>query len=432
MKISIFGTGYVGLVSGSCFAEMGHDVTCVDIDAQKINALNQAECPIYEPQLNDLIRKNIVSCRLQFTTDTQSAIASAEVIFIAVNTPNGPDGKVDLSHIINVIESIDGYDTRVQKILVVKSTVPIGTHALLKNRIKNQKRLKLCSNPEFLREGNAVYDFFNPSRIILGVEGSDEKNILTEIYSPLVKNIDQIIIMDPASSEATKYAANAMLATRISLMNEFSRLCEKTNADIKLVEKGIGTDPRIGHHFLKAGIGYGGSCLPKDIHALINLGHAYDEDLKIISAVEKTNELQKIKFLDKIKNHFSSLSKLRLTVWGTSFKPGTDDTREAPAIFLIAELLKLGAHITLCDPQSAHKVQKYFYSENVNVVADIYESISESSAIILTTEWDLFLNPDFSTIKNKMKTPVIFDGRNAYSSRALKNLGFSYYGVGTL
>lgn len=430
MKISIFGTGYVGLVTGACFAEMGHDVICADIDVEKIKLLSDGHCPIYEPGLQQLMQKHLLSQKLQFTTDTQKAVINSDLLFIAVGTPSKDDGSVDLSSVFNVIDAIISNAKNTEKTVIIKSTVPVGTYQQIKIRLVDKPHLKLCSNPEFLREGSAVTDGLTPARIILGVEDFSTEKRLIEIYRPFVKHISDIIVMDPASSEMTKYAANAMLAARISLMNEFTRLCEKTNANIKMVELGIGSDPRIGPQFLKAGLGYGGSCLPKDLRALLEIGRQHNLNLKLISAVEDTNHQQKILFLEKIKKHFSALAGLRITIWGTSFKPDTDDIREAPALFLIQELLKLGAHISIFDPQSAEKAKNLFASKNVEVAHDLYDSLTNASALVVATEWDFFLEPDFDKMKREMKTPVIFDGRNIYSSHNITELGFIYYGVG--
>lgn len=433
MKISIFGAGYVGLVTAACFAENGHEVICVDSDSAKIDSLNSGQCPIYEPELETLVEKNVRSQRLLFIKDTAQAVMSSDLIFVAVGTPVNEDGSADVLHVFNVIEKIISCSkktTTAEKIIVIKSTVPVGTYNQIQKILSTTSGFKLCSNPEFLREGSAVHDCLNPSRVILGLEDFSAQKKLIELYKPFVKHVDDIVIMDPASSEMTKYAANAMLATRISLMNEFSRLCEKTNADIKMVEQGIGSDPRIGPAFLKAGLGYGGSCFPKDLKALLHIGRQNGETLDIIAAVENVNLQQKFLFLQKLQKHFVSLKGLRIAIWGTSFKPGTDDIRESPAIFLIQELLKLGASVRIFDPQSAYKTKDYFSNENVQVSQDIYDCLIDASAVVLATEWDAFLSPDLNKMKKNMKTPVVFDGRNLYVAHNFKELGFTYYGVG--
>lgn len=436
MKLSVFGTGYVGLVTGVCFAEMGNDVLCVDVDPKKIENLKLGISPIHEPGLDDLIKTNIKGERLNFTTDAKKAVQEAKVIFIAVGTPSDVDGSADLKYVLKVAETIANEMTE-DKVIVTKSTVPVGTHLKIQDVFRNalKKRgsslqFSVVSNPEFLREGCAVEDCLKPARVVVGVETEEGKKIMQRLYEPFVKNGSPIIMMDLPSAEMTKYAANAMLATKISMMNEFSRVCEKMNADIEMVRKGIGSDPRIGPQFIYAGIGYGGSCFPKDVKALIHIGEACDENLQILRAVEETNVLQKTRFVEKLRKRLNGFSGKKIALWGVAFKPGTDDIREAPSLELIEAVLNENGQVCAYDPVAAENARVHFSSTALSFVENQYDALTNADALVIVTEWKSFREPDFAKIKAKLKAALVFDGRNIYSRHEMKEFGFEYHSVG--
>lgn len=431
MKIAVVGTGYVGLVVGTCLAESGNNVVCVDIDEAKIQMLREGKVPIYEPGLEELIARNVKEGRLRFTTSLEEGVQNSLLIFIAVGTPSNDDGAVDLSAVFTVAEGIgkamDGY-----KIIIVKSTVPVGTTRRVKeiiSRLTNQK-FDVVSNPEFLKEGNAVNDFMKPDRIVIGVEDVRVAEIMKELYAPFVRTENPIIVMDIESAEMTKYAANALLAAKISFMNEIANLCEQVGADVENVRKGVGADKRIGYQFLFPGVGYGGSCFPKDVKALIKMGEINGYELKIAKAVDEVNFAQRERFFQKIYKHFNGdLKGKKIAVWGLAFKPGTDDMREAPSITIINRLLEHGAEVRAHDPK-ANGVAKTIFADAISCFDDPYESFAGAEALVLITEWPEFRNPDFERIKELMKTPVVFDGRNIYNPIKLRKMGFTYYGIG--
>ena len=436
-KIAVFGTGYVGLVTGVCFADMGHNVICVDIDAAKVDQLRQGKSPIYEPGLEELLKQNIEANRLQFSTSSQEGIAQSDIIFVAVGTPPHEDGSADVDAVLKITGEIAHY-LESHKIIVIKSTVPVGTCARIKNQIAEilTKRhcnadFDVCSNPEFFREGSALEDSLKPSRVIIGTDSTKAAEVMRDLYEPFL-NGNPFLLMDFHSSEMTKYAANAMLAARISLMNEFSRICEHTGADIEAVRKGLGTDPRIGPQFLLSGLGYGGSCFPKDIRALIRTGENLSEDLQILKAVEKTNSHQQSHFFNKIHKHFQSdLNGKVIAVWGAAFKPGTDDIREAPALRLVEKILMAGGHVRLYDPIALDAAKKHFaHTKNLHFFEDQYDVLQDAEALVIATEWKIFREPVFEKMKDLLKKPVIFDGRNIFPPKKIKDKGFTYYSVG--
>ncbi|HOK40195.1 MAG TPA: UDP-glucose/GDP-mannose dehydrogenase family protein [bacterium] len=430
-KISVVGTGYVGLVAGTCFAESGRTVICVDKDKNKIMKLKKGIIPIYEPGLEELVKKNIEKKRLIFTTELKEGVQNSDIIFIAVGTPPGEDGSADLRYVLEVAEGIRKYING-YKIVVNKSTVPVGTGAKVKAILSEQTKYKfdVVSNPEFLKEGAAIDDFMKPDRVVIGCESEEARKAMEYLYSPFVRTGAPILFMDIKSAEMTKYAANAMLATRISFMNEISRLCEAVGADVTMVRKGIGTDARIGKSFLFAGIGYGGSCFPKDVKALIRTAKENKIRLKIIEVVEQTNEEQKEIIVKKIIKRFGKNLKGKLfAVWGLSFKPNTDDMREAPSIVIINNLLKLGAKIIAYDPAAMNEAKKIF-GKKIMYAKNNYNMLKNATALILVTEWQEFREPDFEIIKKKMKEPIIFDGRNILEPEIVKKFGFEYYCIG--
>lgn len=438
MKISVIGTGYVGLVSGTGFAEMGNDVSCVDVDQKKIDNLKKGILPIYEPGLEDLVDRNYKSGRLRFTTNTRESVCEAEVIFIAVGTPSDTDGRADLKYVLQVANEI-GESIADYKVIVTKSTVPVGTAKKVTEKIQqalDQRKVNVdfdvVSNPEFLKEGAAVEDFLRPDRIVVGCNSEKAKVTMERLYSPFVRNGHPIYFMDVASSEMTKYAANAMLATKISFINELSRLCEEVGADISNVRNGIGSDSRIGFSFIYAGLGYGGSCFPKDVKAIVKTGLENQQEMSILTAVEKVNQDQRKWFTKKIINYFNGdLKGKTLGFWGLSFKPGTDDMREAPSIYMIETLTQLGAKIKAYDPV-AIEVAKTEISTPIEYTEDPYSALEGVDALVLVTEWREFREPDFDKIKLLLKAPVIFDGRNQYDPKRMKELGFNYNCIGRL
>jgi UDPglucose 6-dehydrogenase len=437
MQISVFGTGYVGLVTGVCFAEMGNDVTCADIDANKIAKLKDGISPIYEPGLDNLITGNIQAQRINFTTDLKDAVEKSDILFIAVGTPSDVDGSADLKYVLSVAETI-AMHMNDYKLIVTKSTVPVGTYLKVKERMdqtfkkRGQKfAYDIASNPEFLREGAAIEDCLKPSRVVVGVESEKAAQILKRIYDPFLKNGNPILVMDPLSSEMTKYAANAMLATKISLMNEFSRLCDKVGADIENVRRGIGSDPRIGPHFIYAGVGYGGSCFPKDVRALIHTGRERDERLEILESVENVNLIQRKNFFEKLKKKMGSMSGKTVAVWGIAFKPGTDDIREAPAIDMMDWALKEGCKVQAYDPVAAENAKEHFKScKTLSFHEDQYQTLQGADALLIVTEWKSFREPNFKKMKDLMKKALIFDGRNIYTAADIKEQGFEYISIG--
>lgn len=442
MKIAIVGTGYVGLVSGTCFAEMGVDVTCVDIDLQKIDGLKNGVIPIYEPGLEDMVLRNVKAERLHFTTQMTDILDQVQVVFSAVGTPPGDDGSADLKYVLEVARTI-GKNMQQYILLVTKSTVPVGTAAIVRKTIQDEldKRgvsidFGVASNPEFLKEGDAINDFMSPDRVVVGVETEKAKEIMTKLYRPFLLNNFRVIFMDIPSAEMTKYAANAMLATRISFMNDVANLCELLGADVNMVRKGIGTDQRIGSKFLYPGCGYGGSCFPKDVKALIQTAEQNGYELKVLKSVEDVNENQKQILFKKLKKHFEQLDGKTIAIWGLSFKPNTDDMREAPSLVLIEKLLSAGCKVRLFDPVAIHEAQKSLdrmsisHRENIYFAKDIYDAILDVDALLLVTEWKEFRMPSWPVVKKSMKGNLILDGRNIYDKAEMQEQGFIYDCIG--
>jgi UDPglucose 6-dehydrogenase len=432
MKLAVIGTGYVGLVAGTCFAETGNDVVCVDIDEAKISMLRDGKVPIYEPGLEEMVRRNLAEQRLSFTSDLPKAVRGAEIIFIAVGTPQAQDGQANLDQVTATAKAV-GKAMGSFKVIVTKSTVPVGTADQIKAWIGKETShpFAVVSNPEFLKEGAAVEDFMKPDRVVLGGDNAAGLEMVKELYEPFVRTGNPILIMDSRSAEMSKYAANAMLATKISFINEISRLCESMGADINEVRRAIGMDRRIGPHFIFPGVGYGGSCFPKDIRAAISMGNGNPEML-LLKAVEQVNELQKAILVEKIKRHFGSdLSNHCFAVWGLAFKPRTDDMRDAPSITVIRALLEAGARIQAFDPEATEEARKIF-GEQVQYAQRNYDACDGAAALIVLTEWNEFRRPDFQRIKKLLKSPVIFDGRNIYDPADLKKIGFRYYSIGRI
>ncbi|PCI29515.1 MAG: UDP-glucose 6-dehydrogenase [SAR324 cluster bacterium] len=436
MKVSVFGSGYVGLVAGACFAESGNEVICVDIDQQKIERLKQGIIPIYEPGLEEMIKRNVRQQRLVFTTDAEAAVKESLFQFIAVGTPPGEDGSADLQYVLAVAETIGKYMTD-SKVIVDKSTVPVGTADLVRDKIKSvlEKRgidveFDVVSNPEFLKEGAAIQDFMVPDRVVIGVDSPRGGTLMKELYSPFMKSEDRLLLMDVRSAEMTKYAANSMLATKISFMNEMANLCEKVGANIDQVRLGIGSDARIGHSFLFPGVGYGGSCFPKDVQALIRTGNSYDSTMDILQAVERVNQVQKSKMLDMLsKVYGEDLSGLTLGIWGLAFKPQTDDMREAPSRVIIDGLLQRGAKVIANDPEAIGEAQK-IWKDQIEYRDNYYDVLPEIDGLLILTEWNDYRRPDFERIKNLMKKPIVFDGRNIFVPEKMRQRGFEYYSIG--
>jgi UDPglucose 6-dehydrogenase len=443
MKIVIVGTGYVGLVSGTCFAEIGFDVTCVDIDIQKIENLRNGIIPIYEPGLEDMVIRNVKADRLHFTTSLTNVINDAQVVFSAVGTPPDEDGSADMKYVMEVARTI-GREMNQYILLVTKSTVPVGTASKVRNVIQEELdrrglsiKFDVASNPEFLKEGDAIKDFMSPDRVVVGVESEKAKEIMTKIYRPFMLNNFRVIFMDIFSAEMTKYAANAMLATRISFMNDIANLCEILGADVTMVRKGIGTDQRIGNKFLYAGCGYGGSCFPKDVKALIHTGNQYGYDLKVLKAVEDVNYTQKEVLFNKLKRQFKNeLKGKTIAIWGLSFKPNTDDMREAPSLVLIEKLLLEGCNVRVFDPVAINEAKesiKRLNSEPIELLyyaSDMYDAVLDADALLLVTEWSEFRMPGWNIVKKCMKGLLILDGRNIYEKQDLNNYGFIYERIG--
>ncbi len=430
MNLAVVGTGYVGLVAGTCFAETGNDVICVDIDERKIAMLKEGKVPIYEPGLEEMVQRNAEEQRLSFTTELNSAVKRSAIVFIAVGTPQGANGKANLEYVRATAKEIARVmDSR--KIIVTKSTVPVGTADQIKQWISEETShpFAVISNPEFLKEGAAIDDFMKPDRVVLGGDDAEAMESVKELYEPFVRTGNPILVMDSRSAEMSKYAANAMLATKISFINEVSRLCEKTGADISEVRRAIGLDRRIGAHFIFPGVGYGGSCFPKDIRAMISMGGDAPEML-LLKAVEQVNERQKGILVEKVQRHFgANLSGLTFAVWGLAFKPRTDDMRDAPSITVIEELLKAGARVQAFDPEATEEARKVF-GDRIHYTDRNYDALAGASALLILTEWNEFRRPDFRRIKQLLKNPVIFDGRNIYDSPDLQKVGFKYYSIG--
>ncbi len=430
MNITVVGTGYVGLVTGTCLAETGNNVICVDINEEKVKKMQDGIVPIYEPHLDVIFHRNIKEGRLTFTTNLKEAIKNSKIIFLALPTPPGEDGSADLSYILSAADSLSKLITD-YKVIVNKSTVPVGTAEKVKNAIaKNCKtEFDVVSNPEFLREGFAVDDFLKPSRVVIGSSSEKAKHVMDELYKPFVRSGNPIIFMDEKSSELTKYAANAFLATKITFMNEIANLCEKLGADVDMVRAGIGSDDRIGKRFLFPGIGYGGSCFPKDVQALSKSATSVGYDFELLNSVMNVNEKQKTTLLPKIKYHFKTLTGKKIAVWGLAFKPDTDDIREAPALYNINELLNLGATIIAYDPEAMNNV-KSILGDKITYASNHYTALENADALLICTEWSLFRTPDFEKMKELMKEKIIFDGRNLYSLSQMRESGFKYISVG--
>lgn len=430
MKIAVVGTGYVGLVTGAGFSDFGHDVTCVDIDARRVETLRRGEVPFYEPGLHDLIKRNAGLDRLHFTTSTTEAVAGAETVFIAVGTPSGEDGSADLDHVIAAAKQIGAALTGFA-VIVTKSTVPVGTAAKVRAAVASTTKhpFAVASNPEFLKEGDAVNDFLRPARVVVGAEDPQAIAVLRELYRGMLRTSDRVQVMDIASAELTKYAANAMLATRISFMNELSRLCEVVGADIEAVRKGIGSDPRIGNKFLFAGAGFGGSCFPKDLRALRHTAQTHDVPLTVVDAVERANERQKRVLGERLVAHFgASLAGKRIALWGLAFKPETDDIRESPALVLIEQLRAAGANVVGYDPAAMDNIRAAGIA--IELAKDGYAAAAGADALVLVTEWHELRDPDLDRLKAAMRTPVLVDGRNVWPMADARAAGFTYYGIG--
>lgn len=436
MNIAIVGTGYVGLVSGTCFAELGANVFCVDVDSSKIEKLKKGEIPIYEPNLDSLVSRNVKAGRLHFTTDLASILNSVEIVFSAVGTPPDEDGSADLRYVLEVARTI-GQHINQYLVVVTKSTVPVGTAQKVKSAIQtelNKRNVKIefdvASNPEFLKEGNAIDDFMKPDRVVVGVESERAKELMTRLYKPMLLNNFRVIFMDIPSAEMTKYAANSMLATRISFMNDIANLCELVGADVNMVRSGIGSDTRIGRKFLYPGIGYGGSCFPKDVKALIKTAELNGYPMQVLRAVEEVNELQKSVLFDKLVKQFNdNLKDKTIALWGLAFKPETDDMREAPALVLIDKLLKAGCQIRAYDPAAMQECKRRI-GDSVYYACDMYDAVLDADALMLVTEWKEFRLPSWAVIRKTMAQQIVLDGRNIYDKKEMEELGFVYSCIG--
>jgi UDPglucose 6-dehydrogenase len=431
MKIAVVGTGYVGLVTGTCFAETGNKVVCVDVDKAKVEKLSSGEITIYEPGLEKIFLRNLKEERLRFTTDLSSVVDEAEIIFLALPTPPGADGAADLKYVLGVAGEL-GKLLKNYKVIVNKSTVPVGTADKVRAAISNNYKgeFDVVSNPEFLREGVAVDDFMKPDRVVVGTTSDRARKVMSELYAPFVRQGNPVLFMDERSSELTKYAANSFLATKISFMNEIAQLCERMGADVDMVRRGIGSDERIGKRFLFSGIGYGGSCFPKDVQALVKSAGEAEYDFKILKAVEKVNAMQKLHLVEKIKTHFSgALKGKHFALWGLAFKPNTDDIREAPALSIIDALLQQGASITAYDPEAMQNVRQLL-GEKINYAPSQYQALEGADALIIATEWSEFRTPDFERIEKLLPSKVIFDGRNLFEVAKMKSMGYRYISIG--
>lgn len=438
MKITVVGTGYVGLVSGACLADMGNDVTCLDLDAAKIASLRQGGIPIYEPGLEDLARRNVQAGRLHFTDDVAQSVAFGDVQFIAVGTPPGEDGSADLTHVLAAARNIARHMTR-RKLIVDKSTVPVGTADKVRAVVEQelaargvQVPFSVASNPEFLKEGAAINDFMSPDRVIVGADDAYTIGVMRRIYEPFQRTHDRLMVMDVRSAELTKYAANAMLATRISFMNEMANLAEALGADVEQVRRGIGADPRIGYHFLYPGAGYGGSCFPKDVQALVNTAAENALPMRVIEAAEAANHAQKFRLSEKLVARYGeNLSGRKFALWGLAFKPNTDDMREAPSLTVIAELTRRGATVRAYDPAAMREAARVLADQpDVSFAAGMYDALDGADALVIVTEWKVFRAPDFDRVKSLLKTPLIVDGRNLYTPADVRAQGFEYSGIG--
>lgn len=429
-RIAVIGSGYVGLVAGTCFAETGNNVICVDIDEDKVAKMKEGVVPIYEPHLDVIFERNIKHNRLTFTTDLQAAVDESEIIFLALPTPPGEDGSADLGYVLGVAEQL-GKIMKDYKVIVDKSTVPVGTAEKVEAAIAKNATVEfdVVSNPEFLREGFAVDDFLKPDRVVIGTSSERARKIMGDLYKPFVRQGNPIIFMDEKSAELTKYAANSFLATKITFMNEIANFCEMVGANVDDVRIGMGSDTRIGKRFLFPGIGFGGSCFPKDVQALVRSGNEVGYKFSIIDAVLNVNHKQKLKLIDKVKNHFGDLKGKNFALWGLAFKPDTDDIREAPALYMIDSLLAAGANITAYDPEAMENV-KALYGDKIKFVDHPYEALEGRDALLIATEWGAFRNPDFEKIKNSLKDPKIFDGRNLFDLKEMEGQGFYYESIG--
>ena len=436
MKVAIVGTGYVGLVTGTCFAEMGTEVYCVDIDSRKIENLKKGIIPIYEPGLEEMVRRNVQAERLHFTTELKECLNDVEVLFSAVGTPPDEDGSADLKYVLDVARTIGRYMTK-YLLVVTKSTVPVGTAQIIKQTIQHELDLRgvdlsfdIASNPEFLKEGTAISDFMSPDRVVVGVESERAEALMSKLYRPFLLNNFRVIYMDVPSAEMTKYAANAMLATRISFMNDIANLCEIIGADVNMVRKGIGTDERIGSRFLYPGCGYGGSCFPKDVKALVRTGVDNGYPMRILQAVEDVNEMQKTILFQKLYKHFNGdLKGKKVALWGLAFKPETDDMREAPSLVLIDKMVEAGCEVTAYDPIAMAEAQRRIDGKGL-YAKDKYDSVVDADALVLVTEWKEFRMPSWNAIKKLMRVPLVIDGRNIYDKAELAENGFTYYSIG--
>lgn len=438
MKIAIVGTGYVGLVTGTCFAEMGTGVYCVDIDQRKIENLKNGIIPIFEPGLDEMVERNHKAGRLQFTTDLSSIINDVDIVFSAVGTPPDEDGSADLKYVLEVARTV-GKKLNKYMVIVTKSTVPVGTAKLVKKTIQEELdkrglsdlKFDVASNPEFLKEGAAITDFMQPDRVVVGVESGEAQKLMEKLYKPFTLNNYRIIYTDIPSAEMIKYAANAMLATRISFMNDIANLCEIVGADVNMVRKGIGSDARIGSKFLYSGCGYGGSCFPKDVKAIIKTANKLGYKMEILEAVENVNERQKNILFDKLMKYYNGDIKGKtIAVWGLAFKPKTDDMREAPALVLIEKVIKAGAKVRVYDPVAMEEARKHHLGDTVVYAKDIYDATLDADAILMVTEWNEFRLPTWEVIKKTMNKPVVFDGRNIYNKQEMNDAGFDYFGIG--
>ncbi|PWT86296.1 MAG: UDP-glucose 6-dehydrogenase [Blastocatellia bacterium] len=432
MKIAVVGTGYVGLVVGACLAENGNQVICVDKDVSKVNTLQAGKMPIYEPGLEEMVRRNHGEERLTFTTDLPSAVRACEIVFIAVGTPQGEDGAADLQHVLTVASDV-GRAMNKYTVVVDKSTVPVGTATKVRAVIAEvtTQPFSVVSNPEFLKQGAAIEDFMKPDRVVVGTEAADERaeEVMKELYAPFTRTGAPIMMMDTASAELCKYAANSLLATRISFMNEIANVCELFGADVDHVRKAIGADRRIGPSFLFPGVGYGGSCFPKDVRALLRSSGDKGYDFRILTAVEDVNEAQKRRLVEKMENHFASMKGRTIALWGLAFKPRTDDMREAPAISIIDRLLELGAIVRAYDPEAAPTAHRIFDSR-IALCEKSYDALAGADALAIVTEWNEFREPDFEKMRRLLRAPVVFDGRNIYSPEHMRALGFTYFSIG--
>ena len=430
MKITVVGTGYVGLVTGTCLAEVGNKVTCIDCIQQKIDLLRRGEIPIYEPGLDELVRRNVAEDRLHFTTEMAAPAAEADVVFLAVGTPSAADGSVDLSALWVVVDQLAPH-IRQETIVVVKSTVPVGTNAAVAARLKRRtgRNCRVASNPEFLKEGTAIEDFMKPDRVVIGARRPETLETLAALYRPIAPTDELILGMSPESAEMTKYTANSLLATKISFINEIANLCERCGADIDDVRHGIGHDKRIGFSFLRPGVGYGGSCFPKDVSGLASVARAHGMKPRILDAVQVVNRRQKLIMPRKIERHYGQLAEQTIAVWGVAFKPDTDDIREAPALVLLDRLIELGAIVHVHDPQAMDNLYR-LYGDRLTYCKHPLDALSDADGLVVMTEWKAYANPDLSTIRRLMRRPVVFDGRNLYDPKEMKAAGFTYYSVG--